>query len=186
MDEVIRPAKARALQKRKAQSNTTPAAKRKRFLSVLAATCHVGRSAKAAGIATSTAYMMRRTNPAFAAQWQEALTLGYERLESALMAFALDGLDAVEIEPADDVALIEEPKAREERTIASGLPGSGLMAKVSVSNAQFALALLNRHRETVAGTRQGRRIARRATREETNAALERKLDAIAQQSGIKA
>ena len=93
MDEVIRPAKARALQKRKAQSNTTPAAKRKRFLSVLAATCHVGRSAKAAGIATSTAYMMRRTNPAFAAQWQEALTLGYERLETALRAFALDGLD---------------------------------------------------------------------------------------------
>ena len=62
---------------------------RKIFLEHLAQTSNVAASARAAGISAQTAYGLRRRNAEFAAQWQAALTEGFARLESALLAEAL-------------------------------------------------------------------------------------------------
>jgi hypothetical protein len=75
-------------------------AKRTRFLDTLAATAHVRMAAKAAGMGPQAAYKLRRRDPAFAALWAAALELGYERLETGLLARALgrdvDAINAIE------------------------------------------------------------------------------------------
>lgn len=58
---------------------------RERFLEQLAQTSNVAASARAVRIDVSTAYKTRRSEPAFAAAWQEALCQGYEALELDLL-----------------------------------------------------------------------------------------------------
>lgn len=67
-----------------------------RFLATLASTSNVTASAKAAGVATATAYEARRLKPEFNRAWQQALFEGYEHLEMEL----LGRLRAGEIKPA--------------------------------------------------------------------------------------
>lgn len=64
---------------------------RRRFLAELAATSNVRASAKAARVATSTAYEARRDDPAFYRQWQEALCEGYDHLEMTLLQRLREG-----------------------------------------------------------------------------------------------
>ncbi len=68
-------------------------ARREGFFAVLSATCNVRASAAAMGMTDCGAYHVRRRDPVFAAQWREALAEGYGRLEQALMALALEGID---------------------------------------------------------------------------------------------
>jgi hypothetical protein len=68
-------------------------ARRAGFFAMLSATCNVRASAAAMGMTDCGAYDVRRRDPVFAAQWQEALAEGYGRLEQALMALALEGID---------------------------------------------------------------------------------------------
>ncbi len=68
-------------------------ARREGFFAMLSATCNVRASAAAMGMTDCGAYYVRRRDPVFAAQWQEALAEGYGRLEQALMALALEGID---------------------------------------------------------------------------------------------
>lgn len=131
--------------------------RRETFLNTLAATCNVALAIKAAATCASTVYYMRRRDPEFAALWQEALTIAYERLETALLARAM-GTDGVTVADADfgDPEMI--------------LPQGEI-------DAELALKLLARHRATVEGgrarpIRAGRHVA---TEAETNAALTRKL-----------
>lgn len=65
-----------------------------RFLTTLAATCNVGRSAVAAGFSTTAIYTRRLREPGFAARWAEALQVGYMRLELALVEQATTSLGA--------------------------------------------------------------------------------------------
>lgn len=65
---------------------------RRAFLDHLAMTANVAASARAAGIAPHLAYATRRRNAEFASQWQAALTEGFARLESALLAEALSAV----------------------------------------------------------------------------------------------
>jgi hypothetical protein len=58
----------------------------------LAMTANVAASARAAGIAPHLAYATRRRNAEFASLWQAALTEGFARLESALLAEALSAV----------------------------------------------------------------------------------------------
>lgn len=58
------------------------------FLDTLAVTCNVGTAVAATGFSTTTAYYHRRTRPAFAQAWSEALQLGYERLEERMLQAA--------------------------------------------------------------------------------------------------
>lgn len=69
---------------------------RKTFLAELAATSNVAASARAAGISASHAYEMRRRDPEFYREWQEALCEGYDHLELNLLHRLREG----EIKPA--------------------------------------------------------------------------------------
>jgi len=68
-----------------------PAAKRAAFLDTLSMTCNARLAAVAGGVCVRNAYKWRRRDPAFAAEWSEALALGYEALEMALVGQALAG-----------------------------------------------------------------------------------------------
>ena len=62
-----------------------PANWQKRFLAHLGETSNVSAAAQAARISTSHVYALRRTNPAFARQWFDALAEGYDNLEMELL-----------------------------------------------------------------------------------------------------
>lgn len=69
---------------------------RRAFLAELAATSNVAASARAAGISASRAYELRRQDPQFYREWQEALCEGYDHLEMSLLQRLREG----EIRPA--------------------------------------------------------------------------------------
>jgi len=55
--------------------------RKQKFLEHLAGSSHVANSARYAGIAISTVYNWRETDPEFYTQWMRALSIGYEFLE---------------------------------------------------------------------------------------------------------
>jgi hypothetical protein len=59
------------------------------FLEELARTSNITASAKAAGFTTKPAYDLKKKSGSFKAQWLEALSEGYARLEADLLAEAL-------------------------------------------------------------------------------------------------
>jgi hypothetical protein len=79
-------------------------ARRAGFFAMLSATCNVRASAAAMGMTDCGAYDLRRRDPVFAGQWQEALAEGYGRLEQALMALALEGIDPA---PAIEAGIVQ-------------------------------------------------------------------------------
>lgn len=70
---------------RKAREKGWTTKRRTVFLDHLAATCNVSLSARAVGIHNASAYALRRRDAGFAAAWQEALAVGYARLEAMLI-----------------------------------------------------------------------------------------------------
>lgn len=66
------------------------------FLTALASTCNVTRSAEAIGVTTEGAYQRRRRWPAFRERWDEALVIGHIRLDFALIENATNMLEQVE------------------------------------------------------------------------------------------
>lgn len=139
------------LQKRKAKRNSWTKARRAAFLAELAASCNVTRAHDAAGMGQRSAYVLRQRDPLFARAWQEALTLGYERLETALLQRALEVTGVLVVEAVEE--------------------GAALVAPMSVEQ---AIKLLEQHRRSV---EQGRARTYRsqarhvATQEETDAVL---------------
>lgn len=55
------------------------------FIRALAETSNVAAAAKAAGVASGRPYKVRRMDPEFARQWQDALCEGYDNLELELL-----------------------------------------------------------------------------------------------------
>jgi hypothetical protein len=95
-DESISAGNGRRLQVRAAREGSWTAANRRVFLDHLATTCNVRRAAQAVGMSEPGAYALRRRDPEFARQWQEAVQLGYEVVEAMLLARAMGtGADAV-------------------------------------------------------------------------------------------
>jgi hypothetical protein len=125
-------------------------AKREAFLDHLAGSCNVKASALAAGVDPASVYALRRKDPEFAGQWHEALLAGYDVLETALIGYALAGGDA----------------------------GRAVGNMIDPIDVDTGLRLLSAHRNALRGkaSRGGPRL-RRATREETDAAILAKLDA---------
>ncbi len=176
--------------------------RRAQFLRVLGTTCNVRASAASAGLALSGAYALRLRDPVFAASWAAALASGYDRLEEALLAAAIAGLSgdwgdetraaaagagagdvagsgtAIEVETSGGFG-VAEPNMAPDIGQGSGL-GTGVVRLVSMQAVQVALAMLGRYRAAQAegGKRQKTR-HRRASPEETNASIGRKLDALA-------
>lgn len=141
----------RPVQARKARSNGWTKVRREEFLIELAASCNIVRATALVEMSPSSAYRLRQRDGEFAAQWQAALTVGYERLETALVRRALETIGEIAIEALDERA---EP-----------------VEKMTVDQ---AIAILRSHRESI---RQGRVRRRKpqpreiATQEETDAAL---------------
>ncbi len=83
--------------------------KRQRFLDALAMSCNVGSAARYAGVDKATPYSWRARDAQFAAQWREALAIGYERLETLALehcgaGMALEPPDPDRVDPADPQA----------------------------------------------------------------------------------
>ena len=168
-DGVIRSNGQRVLQKRGRRAGEYTDDQRALFFGTLAQTCHVARSAQAAGIDISSAYHKRRSDPVFAEEWRLALTMGYERLEEELLCLAIEGLAGAGERVAAAADAVEAKR-----------PGAGMPRKVDGSaDVQLALALLNRHRATADGRGKAVKAARRATPEETDALLRKQLDSLA-------
>ncbi|WP_375403505.1 hypothetical protein [uncultured Sphingomonas sp.] len=60
-----------------------------RFLLALSATANIRLSARAAGFSPASFYVRRRRDPAFDEQWRDALSVGYGRVEQALLEAGL-------------------------------------------------------------------------------------------------
>lgn len=69
------------------------AARRGDFLRHLARTANVSKSARSAGISTSTLYRHRAKTPSFAEQWDAALAAGLDELEQLVMERAKHGVE---------------------------------------------------------------------------------------------
>lgn len=146
--------------------------RRRQFLNALAETCNVRHACHVAGMSQSSAYDLRRRDPAFADLWAEALSRGYEALEAALLSYALAGVNAV---------VATEPTKRNEADPAAVKAKSDAgfdPHSINAASIQLALTLLNRHRQAIEG-RPGSTRSKRATANETDAALKKQLDALA-------
>lgn len=179
MEDRIAGGHKRSLHMAKVRKGGWTRTRRKRFLDMLAATCNVRIAVEAAGLAPGSAYALRRRDPIFAGLWKEALAIGYERLEETLLQRALEGVNAIEIDAAGEMIL---PAPRMDVGKAVGFqPGSGGSAKINSDAVQLAMLVLNRHRATVEGKGRPVGVRKHTSAEETDAALRKKLDALARQ-----
>lgn len=156
MTDVIGKATNRRLQKRKLPAHAWTEEQESAFLDMLAATCNVLRACRHAAVDYRSAYRRRRQHPGFASAWRAAILTGYERLEEQLLA------------------QLAAPRPLEEDGIDCVPPSIGPF------DAKLAMELLRMHRATVenrAPTPRGRVV--RVSREEAEAALNEKLDALA-------
>jgi hypothetical protein len=153
--------KSRRPQSRKPPKDGWTKARRQVFLNTLAACGHVRRSAEAAGLSATGAYQLRRRDGAFALLWAEALEMGYQRLEDELLALALvqiagpDNPDGVDGDPPEGAAGPFDP--------------------------ELAMAILKMRTPRVPG--RGAKAQPRATQDEVDAELMRRLDMLAESLG---
>ncbi|NCP12376.1 MAG: hypothetical protein GW859_10600 [Sphingomonadales bacterium] len=193
-ETVIEPQRDRPLQRKKVKKNGWTKERRKIFLRTLAATCNVSRSVAAAGKSIGTAYRLRHRDEEFAAQWQAALLVGYERLEAALLRRAIETVEHDAFAMLDDEEDGESEggggeagKDRNEARRGDGAAeAEAEAAPLSAMSVDQAISLLARHRATlIEGTLRPRRPhARRVpTAEETDRAL---LDRLAKMKRMRA
>jgi hypothetical protein len=115
---------ARRPQLKKRAKRDWSKAKAAKFLSVLAETCNVSEACRKSGVPMTVAYRRRKMDAAFRAEWNEAIAIGYQRLEALLLDRAFNGTEKV----------ITRKDGSEER--------------VREYPNQIALQLLRMHRET--------------------------------------
>lgn len=123
--------------------------KRTDFLDHLAGTCNVRAAAAAAGMTPPSVYHLRRKDEAFGEEWQKALHVGYEMLETELLGHMLAG-GGDTIDRADGSRIIVEQ----------------------------ALKLLGQHRNAMQGKWRGGPKLKRACPEDTDTAILKKLAAM--------
>jgi hypothetical protein len=172
MMSVVAGSNGRRLQKRSARKDGWTKTKRARFLDEFAATCNVRMAAARVGMSDRSVRALRRRDAQFAVLYDEALEDGYRRLEAELLARTLGQ------QPED-----ENPFDRDEPTGDDENPSPDERRPVPPPppfDPQMALKVLQlRNRETAARAHHLRgRVFVRATQEETDAALMKKLDAL--------
>jgi hypothetical protein len=101
------------------------------FLEHFAATCNASLSARRVGIDYRTAFRHRREDPVFGAGWDEALRLGYVRLE--------------------EIALREAEKALKRRARVKGPADAPATKDVAWMDPTVALQLLREHKRGTGG-----------------------------------
>ena len=189
----------RVVQVRSVRPNGWTKARRMTFLAALSMTCNVTSSSAVVGMNRSSANMLRRRDPLFAAQWADALASGYDRLEEDLLAAAIAGLSEAtalnagliegvrdgmrdgawgEMGPGETAEQADDPEADERAEIVTGV-----VRLASMQAVQVALALLARHSAEARGyagaNSRARQPRRRATQAETDASIAKKLDSLA-------
>ena len=112
-------------QKRIGRPSDWTAAMADRFVEVLADSCNVSLAARAIGRAVSNVYKQRSKDAAFRHAWDQALAMGYSRLEMMMLERALHGV---------------------EKTVTLRNGESRIMREY---NDRVALALLRQHRDSV-------------------------------------
>ena len=202
---VVNGGKNRVVQMRTVRKDGWTAVRRAAFLLAVSMTANVTTAAASAGMTRSGANALRRREPAFAALWAQAMKDGYDRLEEALLAATLAGLDG---DPAGAMIFgqsgqsgesvesgaagidgVEAPIGEADPNSGSGagavmltgaMPGCGIVPLTSLQAVQVGLAMLARFRAAESGG--GGKIRRhpRATVAETNASIAKKLDSLAQ------
>lgn len=161
-DLVIRAADRRELQVRRGRKDGWTKATRAAFLDHLAATANVRFSCDAVGRHPAGLFSLRRRDPEFAEQWDAALDTAKARLRAMLIERSMGGGAAAEASDDGD----EESKA-----------DGPLPPDPSTMDTALALTVLRLH-ELPADKKKGGAHLRRATREETDAAILRKLKAL--------
>lgn len=112
-------------QKRTGRPSDWTEAKAEKFIQVLADSCNVSLAARAIKRSVANVYIQRTKNAAFRAQWDQALAIGYARLEMMMLERALHGVEkAVKLSNGESRIMREY-------------------------NDRVALALLRHHRDSV-------------------------------------
>ena len=157
-DSIYFRGKSGGIQRRRIRHDGWTAKRRAVFLDHLAATCNAEASAKVAGPHVSTVYSLRRRDADFAAQWRAALETGFDRLQAMLIERAIGPMK---------IAIGETP-----------VPDPAQM------DTALAMQLIEHHRRTINGTgakmRRGGPVQTRASEEDTNAAILKKLKVLHQ------
>ncbi|WP_325283850.1 hypothetical protein [Sphingomonas sp.] len=171
-DEIIARSGGRHVQLREVKHGWT-AARRKQFLDVLATCANVKLAARTVGVHTTTAYSLKRRDPAFNALWQEAIDQGFDHLEQALIDKAFGNLNPDVLEPGEVVAT--------GRVDGTGWPPAVLIGdkvEIDVKLIQWLLERQERRRAKAFG-----RPRVPVTREAVEAKILKKLDALARRQG---
>lgn len=192
-DEEIGTGRGRVLRITRVRAGGWTKERRTRFLQVLATTCNVRMATRAAEMRPTAAYDLRKRDAVFAGLWDEAMAIGYERLEAALLERALIGVNAISLEDivaGDEVVLVAPDNAVDAVDAVSRrghrVPGSGIAPAPTADtpplaiDVHLALALLNRRGSGKSSG--GRGPGRIVTAAETDAALRRKLDVLARKT----
>ena len=156
---MVRATRGRGIQVRRAGKGLLTAAGERTFLAHLAATANVRLAAAATGIGWNAIYARRQRSPSFAREMEAALVQGYERLELALLANAIESLEADGTDPGAW------------REASDALPGP--LEQMRVRDALMLLGF--RRRNIVEGRPHPGLRGRLATEEETDRALEKVL-----------
>lgn len=184
---IVNGSRNRGIQRRALRHDGWTKPRRAEFLRALGTTCNVRAAAASVGLALSGAYALRLRDPVFAASWAAALAGGYDRLEEALLAAAIAGLSGdwgdETREAAAGAGTGGEGDVALDAGVEAGLetgPDTGVVRLAGMQAVQVALAMLGRYRAAQAegGKRQKTR-HRRASPEQTNASIAKKLDALA-------
>jgi hypothetical protein len=124
--ELVLSASKRGPQKQAGRANKWTEAKAEKFIKVLADSCNVTLAARAIRWSVSNVYVKRTKDAAFRAAWDQALAIGYSRLEMMMLERALHGVEKTVVLKSGESRIMRE------------------------YNDRVALALLRQHRETVA------------------------------------
>lgn len=92
------------------------------FLAVLADTCNVSESARAAGMSRNAAYCWREDDPSFAAAWEEAIETAADKLEQVAYERAKSGQSDRMLEI---LLKAHRPKYREKQAVELTGPNGG-------------------------------------------------------------
>jgi len=137
------------VQKRSGRPSDWTEEKAAKFTEVLADSCNVSLAARAVGRSVGNLYIQRTKDAAFRAAWDQALAIGYARLEMMMLERALHGVEkAVTLRNGESKIMREY-------------------------NDRVALALLRHHRDSVAAFEE------RIDDEEYQEACERIIDKLA-------
>ncbi len=124
--QLVLGASKNGVQKRVGRPSDWTEAKAAKFIEVLSDSCNVALAARAVNRSVGNVYIQRTKSAAFRAAWDQALAIGYAKLEMMMLERALHGV---------------------EKTVTLRNGDSKIMREY---NDRVALALLRHHRDSVA------------------------------------